>query len=216
MGLSWSSQADNTSNITYAWKTDTQDTRDHYHGFSADHSRKTLPDVIDMRTASIVHDTDLDGNSISQAVIIAYRMGKGLCETPPLSSLHTIRENLKHYIDKTHIYRRVPHTLTALKTCLSEGSPIVFGFTASTSFESQQLAETGIMSMPQKGEESLGGHAVICLGYSDRRRCFLVRNNRGDKWGEGGYFWMPYRFMRDQKRCSDFWTVTEISDQESV
>jgi hypothetical protein len=196
MGLSWSLQADNTSNVTYAWKTDTQDTRDHYHAFSADHSRKTLPDVIDMRTTSIVHDTDLDGNSISQAVIIAYRMGKGLCETPPLSSVHTIRENLK--------------------TCLSEGSPIVFGFTASTSFESQQLAETGIMSMPQKGEESLGGHAVICLGYSDRRRCFLVRNNRGDKWGEGGYFWMPYRFMRDQKRCSDFWTVTEISDQESV
>lgn len=109
-------------------------------------------------------------------------------------------------------YRRVSQNVNDLRTCLARGNPFVFGFEVFRSFEAQEVAQTGIMRMPTEGEEVLGGHAVMCVGYSDSKRCFLVRNSWGEDWGEAGYFWMPYRFMEDKKYCSDFWTVITVHD----
>jgi hypothetical protein len=33
--------------------------------------------------------------------------------------------------------------------------------------ESQTMAHTGVLPMPQKGEQNLGGHAVLVVGYVD-------------------------------------------------
>jgi hypothetical protein len=35
------------------------------------------------------------------------------------------------------------------------------------SMESQTMARTGVLPMPQKGEQNLGGHAVLVVGYVD-------------------------------------------------
>jgi C1A family cysteine protease len=48
--------------------------------------------------------------------------------------------------------------------CLAEGFPFVFGFTVYESFESQQVAKTGVVQMAQAGEHSMGGHAVLAVG----------------------------------------------------
>ena len=46
-------------------------------------------------------------------------------------------------------YQRLTNTnLPQLQSCLSEGFPFVFGFTVYESFESQQVAKTGILPMP--------------------------------------------------------------------
>ena len=58
-------------------------------------------------------------------------------------------------------YQRLMNTnLAQLKSCLSEGFPFVFGFTVYESFESQEVAETGMLSMPKPDEKVIGGHAV--------------------------------------------------------
>ena len=222
MGLSWSSQDDHSTARVYDWHRDTPDTRDYYHAFSVHNSRETLPDRIDLRDqCPAVYDSDTYGTSTVRAVAAMYHMHHSSAgERPRLDeSVTSIRDSLKSIasldVPPHHgIYRRVPHTVTTLKTCLSERLPFVFGFLVSKSFESRELAETGIMTLPKSEEAILGGHAVICVGYSDRRRSFLIRNSWGDEWGEGGYFWMPYRLMRDQKRCSDFWTMTKGSEEE--
>jgi hypothetical protein len=68
------------------------------------------------------------------------------------------------------------------------------------------------MSMPKPDEKQLGGHAVMAVGYCEAKQCMIVRNSWGEEWGEGGYFYMPYRFIRDPDYCSDFWTIRKVHD----
>lgn len=107
-------------------------------------------------------------------------------------------------------YMRVEQTLTALRTCLAEGYPFVFGFTVYESFESDHVASTGFMPMPQEDEGVLGGHAVMAVGYSKEKRKFLVRNSWGEGWGQKGYFWMPNAYITNSDLCSDFWTLRTV------
>ena len=76
------------------------------------------------------------------------------------------------------------------------------------SFESQQVAKTGMVSMPKPGEQFLGGHAICVVGYDDSKKCFICRNSWSSQWGIGGYFYMPYEYLTNPKLASDAWTIT--------
>lgn len=65
-------------------------------------------------------------------------------------------------------YQRVVRTLNQMKGCLASGYPFVFGFTVYESFESQEVAKSGQVSMPAPNENMVGGHAVVAVGY-DRK-----------------------------------------------
>lgn len=98
--------------------------------------------------------------------------------------------------------------LESMKACLANGYPFVMGFAVYSSFESDQVASTGIMPMPSfQYEQMLGGHAVLAVGYDESKQMFLIRNSWGASWGIGGYFWMPYAYIIDPALCSDFWTL---------
>lgn len=113
--------------------------------------------------------------------------------------------------DKAVKYLRLTHTLNQLKGCLSEGYPFVFGFTVYESFESPEVARTGILNMPSPEENVLGGHAVVCVGYDDTQNRFLVRNSWGADWGMKGYFTMPYSYLTDSNLVDDLWTIRLVS-----
>ena len=109
----------------------------------------------------------------------------------------------------THIilsYQRV-QTMNDMKTCLASGFPFVFGFTVYESFESKQVAETGILPMPAVHEKVVGGHAVVAVGYDDASQTIIVRNSWGSKWGQKGYFMMPYGYITNPKLATDMWTI---------
>ena len=108
------------------------------------------------------------------------------------------------------LYQRVTPTLGQLKGCLASGFPFVFGFTVYESFESQEMANTGHLGMPQSGEKQLGGHAVLCVGYQDSSQSFIVRNSWGADWGIKGYFTMPYPYLLQETLASDFWTIRSV------
>lgn len=100
-------------------------------------------------------------------------------------------------------YHRVPN-LTALKVALAEGNPVAMGIVVFESFESQRVADTGIVPMPWFWEQELGGHAILAVGYDDDNQWIIFRNSWGDAWGDGGYGYLPYRYV--QKYASDMWT----------
>ncbi len=104
-------------------------------------------------------------------------------------------------------YQRVVQSLTQLKGCLAAGYPFVFGFTVYESFESQEVARTGTVPMPASGEQVLGGHAVLAVGYDDAMQRFIVMNSWGTDWGMQGFFTMPYSYLTDTDLSADFWTV---------
>jgi|SRR5579863_1039867 len=111
---------------------------------------------------------------------------------------------------KTVQYQAVPQDLTQMKGCLAAGYPFVLGFTVYESFESPQVAKTGIASLPAAGEKAIGGHAVAAVGYDDAKGWFILRNSWGDAWGMKGYFTLPYAYLLAPKLSSDFWTIRLI------
>lgn len=108
-------------------------------------------------------------------------------------------------------YQRVIRDLDQFRGCLASGYPFVLGFTVYESFEGQDVAHNGIMPMPSPGENILGGHAVLAVGYDDAEQRFLCRNSWGGDWGQHGYFTMPYTYLVERAFSSDFWTTRIVT-----
>jgi len=103
--------------------------------------------------------------------------------------------------------------LRNLKNCLADGHPVVFGFKMFHSFYVPPTGKwkDGIMPTPGgPGDYWDGGHAVMAVGYDDRKQAVLVRNSWGKSWGIEGYFWMPYKLISDSGFTHDFWTIRGI------
>jgi C1A family cysteine protease len=99
------------------------------------------------------------------------------------------------------------NTLSSMLNCLAAGYPFVFGFSVYTKFMSQEVATTGVLDMPIKGEQMEGGHAVLAVGYDKKTQRIIVRNSWGKSWGKEGYFTMPFDYVSDRNLSDDFWTV---------
>ena len=109
-------------------------------------------------------------------------------------------------IRKISSYNRLT-TLGDMQNCLAAGFPFVFGFSVYESFEGPAVAKTGIVNMPTKDEKCLGGHAVLCVGYDNATKRFLVRNSWGNEWGMAGFFTIPYDYLTNRSLSDDFWTI---------
>jgi C1A family cysteine protease len=108
-------------------------------------------------------------------------------------------------------YLRVEPTTEALRGCVADGYPVVIGFAVYPSFESEQVARTGIGHLPQPGEALLGGHAVVVVGYDDLTQRFVLRNSWGEGWGDQGYFTLPMNYLTDPNLAGDFWTIRAVA-----
>jgi C1A family cysteine protease len=125
-------------------------------------------------------------------------------EKPPAAAY---TEALTH---QATVYRRVLQVLHQMQGCLAGGIPFVVGFSVYESFESPEVARTGVVPLPPRGEQLLGGHAVLAVGYDDSQQRFIMRNSWGDGWGMAGYFTMPYAYLTDPGLASDFWAIYAV------
>jgi nucleoside phosphorylase len=133
-----------------------------------------------------------------------YDISKFAIKPPPKSYSDALQ-------DIVTLYSRVSQNLAQMQGCLAEGYPFVFGFTVYQSFESATVAQTGIVPMPAQGEQVLGGHCVVAVGYDDKQRRFIVRNSWGTTWGLSGYCLMPYEYLMNASLASDFWTMRTVT-----
>ena len=103
-------------------------------------------------------------------------------------------------------YYRI-NTLNDMVNCLASGYPFVFGCEVYSSFESSVVSSTGVVPMPSHGEELLGGHCMLAVGYDTSTSRFLVRNSWGTAWGDAGYCTMPFAYLGNSSLTQDNWTI---------
>lgn len=114
-------------------------------------------------------------------------------------------------------YKVIPQTHFRLRNALFYGYPIVFGVEIYDSFESNSVANTGMVPHPNTATEKyLGGHSQIILGYDDSDQTFLVQNSWGTDFGGSfgnytrGYVKMPYSYILNPNLASDFWVLAKF------
>lgn len=106
-------------------------------------------------------------------------------------------------------YARVPQNEAAMKACLAEGFPIGIGASLYDSFESAEVAQTGIVPMPSPNEGMVGGHYFCIVGVTDTH--WICQNSWGPDWGDHGYFYMPLAYLTDSNLSDDLWTIRLFS-----
>ena len=117
------------------------------------------------------------------------------------------KEALKH---QAVVYRSIPQQLNQLQGCLATGIPFVFGFSVYESFESAEVARSGVVNMPGPGEKQIGGHAVVAVGYDTAAQRFTVRNSWGKNWGQKGYYTMPFAYVTNPQLAMDFCAIYAV------
>ncbi|MDX2216843.1 MAG: C1 family peptidase [Oculatellaceae cyanobacterium bins.114] len=98
---------------------------------------------------------------------------------------------------------------------LAEGHPIAFALNLFESFNTA-TENRGRISLPKKSEnvrETHAWHAMLCVGYSDKDRMFIVRNSWGPEWGDRGYCYIPYDYvMHPDYNGHDSWIIKSVND----
>jgi C1A family cysteine protease len=94
--------------------------------------------------------------------------------------------------------------------CLASGYPFVAGIAVYESFESAKANSTGAIPMPSKTESLLGGHAILVVGYDQKKQQFIFRNSWGAGWGNKGYGYIPFDYLANSGLASDMWVIKTV------
>ncbi len=130
---------------------------------------------------------------------------------------------------KINAYKKLLNIEQIKQYLVEKQQPVMIGMEIYSSFESRGVMQTGIVPMPKKNEKFLGGHAVLIVGYDDNfgkakmktgflnsifrklttsnddNGYFIVRNSWGKDFGDDGYFYLSYEFMKEH--TFDYWVI---------
>jgi C1A family cysteine protease len=114
-------------------------------------------------------------------------------------------EALKHTAIE---YEAVEQSELEIKRAIASGFPVIFGFSVFESFESDKVANTGVVPLPKMSEEFLGGHCVKVGGYTKTR--VRPKNSWGPMWGDNGFFTLPLDYILNPDLAGDFWIIKAV------
>lgn len=141
----------------------------------------------------------LKSNGICEEKYWEYKL-ENLFKRPPDDIYQKAKEN--YLIEAFNI----SNDLLTIKKWIDNNEPIALAISIFSNFMSINTKITGKVGMPSKNDKFLGGHAVVICGYDDNSQELILRNSWGTYWGERGYFYLPYDYL---KFCGDLWIITK-------
>jgi C1A family cysteine protease len=106
-------------------------------------------------------------------------------------------------------YTKLCNFKNQLRQSISDGFPIIFGFTVFESFNSEEVIKTGIIKNPEKNEKILGGLCAVIVGFDGQKDHWIVRHPFGNEYGDNGYIYIPYDILsKNNNLTSDFWRIS--------
>lgn len=97
--------------------------------------------------------------------------------------------------------------LNDLRLSLYSKGPCVIGVEV---FDGFMTTRTGVVPLPRRTEEPLGGHAICVVGYDDQNRLIKFKNSWSEKWGQKGFGFLPYPYI--ERYMMDAWSSVDIED----
>jgi len=88
-------------------------------------------------------------------------------------------------------YQRVRDLKDCL-TAIDAANPIMAAFEISDSWFD---APNGVIGKPKQGEETVGAHCVLLLGFDAVNRTLKFVNSWGDEWGDHGFGYLPVEYF---------------------
>jgi C1A family cysteine protease len=152
-----------------------------------------------------------------------YTDGKPEFDEEPSSFVYAVADNfeaLKYFChDPLGLNVSGDKALSSVKKYLAAGIPSMFGFFGFPSFTYSNVK--GSIPYPCPGEQAQWGHAIVAVGYDDKKKinntkcnitttgALLIRNSWGPTWGDKGYGWLPYDYVRN-RLALDFWSLLRM------
>jgi C1A family cysteine protease len=149
-------------------------------------------------------------------------LGHGACEESvwPFDLAQVLAQPPQTAYQNAMAHEAVQYARTMLGNhviqALAAGLPVVFGtYTPSRFYDA--AATTGLMPGPaERLDPPGGGHAMLIVGYDLPSKTWLVRNSWGAKWGEQGYFRVPFATLEAYSSPDHFWAIGAIEGKQGL
>lgn len=109
---------------------------------------------------------------------------------------------------KGYTFYKISSDRKMLKAYLTQNIPVIIGIYTSKSMYENGLRHKNIDKpyiWNPAGSDLAQYHAMLCVGFDDIKKCFILMNSWGGDWGNKGYCYIPYD--RFYERVREFYIV---------
>jgi hypothetical protein len=98
--------------------------------------------------------------------------------------------------------------------------PILCGIKIFKNIDDKKVKKTGIIEIPNNindsdnllGDNLLGGHCIILIGFDDNTKYYKFINSWGSNWGDNGFGYLPYEYITSEYLSDEFYILKQVTN----
>jgi len=103
-----------------------------------------------------------------------------------------------------------------IKQYLLLDNPVLCGIKLFDSVYSDEVKNSGIINYSEEYDKILGGHCIILVGFDDSKKYYKFINSWGSTWGDKGFGYLPYDYIKNIRLSNEFYIIKNISNPSIV